>query len=781
MSAKIELFTFQREASTQIADRFLEYQGNEVSKGTRQHPGWVPFFQSLAALTGAGKTVILADAVRQMSGIAALSPIILWLSRGRVVVSQSYANLQPGGKYHHVLGNATVRLLSEYAPAEVEESETASLFFATVGTFNRKDMEQGALAIYKSDLDGTGMSTWEALGERLAFNGAKRPLFIVYDEAHNLSEQQTELLLGLQPEAILLASATMQLPPLMAAERQRLRDAGHSDDWLVTRVRSSAVVKEALVKNTLSLAGYKTPMEEAIAALLSDMQEAEHDARSEGVDVRPKAIYVCKTNVVADDAFRRDDPARPFVQRQAPPILIWRYLVDQGVDPSTIAVYANLDTHKNYPLPEEFVLFKGGDNDYVEFKQRDFTHIIFNLTLQEGWDDPEAYFAYIDKSMESNVQVTQLIGRVLRQPLATRYSSDRLNTAHFYVRVDRNEVFNDILGEVASRLGGDLPDVKVIASSPQSPRARQLRPKLKREIPRTATDPNDAVAPVNSLLNQMIDYSSGGANVSGTGSRRVVAQSIGGGPAVASDWEDYEEPSRVSARWVFHREVLRLLPRALDVASTADARFDAQVGVGSPAFAQIKDLANKVVRSYIENVTLVQRKPNPYVVGAILARDDDIERFENALHAGYDSLNGLERSFARALDKTGFVWVRNQPRSGYGIPLISIGDTENFYPDFIVWTESQVVCIDTKGPQLLREDAGRKLLSVRPRTDVASLIIRFVTAGEYNSQFEKLSPDGYTVWGLKDDGKPRVQHFDSLEQVLKAMLANALKPLAAGP
>lgn len=287
-----------------------------------------------------------------------------------------------------------------------------------------------------------------------------------------------------------------------------------------------------------------------------------------------------------------------------------------------------------------------------------------------------------------------------------------------------------------------------MTSAPQAARAKQLKPKLKREIPRTATDPKHAVQPVEKHLAQMIDYSAGGVNVAGGGSRKIITQKVGGA-AVESEWEDYEEPSRVAARWVFHREVLRLLPRALDVASTADPRLDAQVGVGSPAFAQIKDLANKVVHAFIENVSLVQRKPNPYVVGPILVRESEIERFDNALHAGYEGLNGPEKSFARELDKTGLTWARNPPRSGYGIPLISIGDTENFYPDFVVWTDAEVICIDTQGPHLLRDDAGRKLLSVKPRTDVQQLIIRFVTSGEYNGQFEKLSPDGYTLWGSR--------------------------------
>ncbi len=87
----------------------------------------------------------------------------------------------------------------------------------------------------------------------------------------------------------------------------------------------------------------------------------------------------------------------------------------------------------------------------------------------------------------------------------------------------------------------------------------------------------------------------------------------------------------------------------------------------------------------------------------------------------------------------------------------------------MLWTATDVICIDTKAPHILREDAGRKLLSVKPRADVQQLVIRFVTAGEFNGQFEKLSPDGYTLWGLKDDGNPRAQHFDTLEDLLSML------------
>lgn len=768
----IDLFQFQREASTQIADRFMEYHGNAVLKGTAKKPINVPFFQALAAITGAGKTAILADAVSQMASTLLVAPVILWLSKGKVVVQQSYANLVPSGKYNPLLGSAIVKPLSEYDPDEVEHTNVPVVLFATVGTFNQKDMEAGSLTIYRSEVDTTEQPIWDALGERLDAQGGRRPLLIVYDEGQNLSDQQTDLLLRQEPDAFLVASATMRLPDLLAAEVDRLKQAGYTQEWLVTAVRSSAVVSAGLVKSTLALGGYKSPMEETIASLLEDMHEVEAEAVDYGVDVRPKAIYVCKTNVLADDAFRRDDPKQPFGQRQAPPIMIWRYLVDQcGIDPSEVAVYANLDTHKDYPLPEEFVLFSGGDRDYDEFTQGKFRHIIFNLKLQEGWDDPNAYFAYVDKSMESSVQITQVIGRVLRQPSAEHYSPERLNTAHFYVRVDKNETFSEVLREVGHQLGKDAPEIKIVASPPGPDKPRQLPVKEHREVPRTGLDGHDAVSPVERLLAEMIDYTDSDANTTGIGSRKIVHQQVGLAPGDSDGWEDFEQSNKVAARWIFHREVRRLYAKALNVASTSDPRFDAKVGIGSPAFKQIVDLAHKVVHAYVENATLVQRKPNPYRVGSILARDADIEHFANALHEGYDGLNTLESAFARALDNTGVSWFRNPPRSGYGVPLVDIGDTENFYPDFIFWTGNVVVCVDTKGPHILHGEAGRKLLAVTPRNDTNTrLEIRLVTAGEWNGDIQKLSPDGFTIWGLKSDGKRRAQHFPSLGHTVGALI-----------
>ena len=155
-----------------------------------------------------------------------------------------------------------------------------------------------------------------------------------------------------------------------------------------------------------------------------------------------------------------------------------------------------------------------------------------------------------------------------------------------------------------------------------------------------------------------------------------------------------------------------------------------------------------------------------FKVGSTLARPTDVVHYTNAVHEGYAGLNSLERPFADALDKTGMTWARNPPRSGYGIPLISVGPTSNFYPDFLVWTPERVICIDTKGPHLVHETARRKLLRIRPAPGGPRLDVQFVSKGKYSDNLEQKSTSGYTCWALGDDGTIQAVSFGELDAVV---------------
>lgn len=765
----LELFQFQQDAASQMADRYIKYSDEPLSFGRGAKRREVPFYQALSSITGSGKTAILAQAVSEIVAMSEVPPVILWLSKGKVVVQQSYANLAEGGKYNHLLTDVTVRLLGEYNPADVADSSEALLYFATVGTFNQKDKEESKLKIYALDTDEIESTRWEALKTRETADGVRRPLVVVYDEAQNLSDQQTTLLLEQQPSVFLLASATLQFPARFETEViQQLRmQADYQDEDLITSVQSSTVVASGLVKGMISLDGLNAPMQETVSELLADMEDAEAAARAEGLSFRPKAIYVCNTNILSDDAGQTDDPKQPFEQRQAPPILIWRYLTEHcGVQADEVAVYADLKTDRDFPLPPDFVLFNGGESDYDDFVAGDYRHIIFNKTLQEGWDDPSVYFAYVDKTMESSIQITQIVGRVLRQPGATHYESDRLNTAHFYVRVDRNDTFAQVVEDVRKGLGGDAPEVRILTSPPGSELPVSLEAKEARSVPRTAIDNGPTVEPVAKVLAKIHDYSQDTVNTRGVGRRRTVQQAIGAGETKDSQWVDFEQSNRVNARWVFRREVARRYRPSLSIMETDSQKFDAKIGVGSTAYTNITDAAAEAVDEYLRHAVVKQLKPKPYEIGSTLARRGSMETFKNALHEGYDDLRPFELRFARALDETGLSWARNRSQTGYKIPLVSLGQTVWFFPDFLVWSGHRVLCVDTKGNHLVESDARRKLLSIQPHRDVSTTVeVKFVTEGTFKADGTPDGKEGFSVWALGSDRSLRTHEFEDLTTV----------------
>jgi type III restriction enzyme len=776
----MDLFKFQQDASAQIGERYGNYATNPlmVDRTTT-----LPFFQTLVSITGSGKTLILADTITQIQARMPMQPVVLWISKGRVLVAQTYTNLSDG-KYADNLKGFSVKPLLELHPSDLENAERPLLLVATVAKFAREE-DGGDRKVFKAQLDMASQSLWELLKARKNGANRRRPLIVVYDEGHNLSDLQTRRLLELSPDAIIAASATMSVPEQVEYLMARLRnERGWQPSEFTTTISSRDVVDVGLVKERISLGGYVTPMEAAVDALLQDMTSAREAAQALQEPFVPKAIYVCSTNAV-DGVPISEDIKRAFKQRQARPILIWRHLVEnRGIDPTKIAVYCQLKFSKEFPAPTTMQLFAGGDNDYAKFISGTYEHVIFNLSLQEGWDDPTCGFAYIDKEMASAGQITQVIGRVLRQPGAAHYSEPALNTAHFYIRTDEKGVFDEILRDIQRQLVAEHPAISlVIRKQNSSTSAERIAPEPNRSVSTIGINSHDAITAVQKVVSNMIDFRKDVTSTIGIGARMQVLQEIGVGSSATFEWVEVTHSNKVTARSVFRRELQVLYPGALrrgggpiNLVEIEHEKFDALIELNSPASKHVQETARKVVEAYIDNSRIFQNDFDPaYSVGPVAVDPSDNVEFNRSLHKCYSGLNDFELRFAQALDRSQRVWARNPVNTGFFLPLLALGGSATYWPDFLVWIDNTVVAIDTKGDHLLQSATAGKLFDIDTTPgNTAKVVLRLVSDGHTeigaNGGLTRISPKGLTVWRWRN-GKPNSVHCEDEREAVKVALS----------
>ncbi|MEG7979033.1 MAG: hypothetical protein NY202_03940 [Mollicutes bacterium UO1] len=117
---------------------------------------------------------------------------------------------------------------------------------------------------------------------------------------------------------MILASGTPSYSVKLSSYVKQLEELGYK---LETQVPVSEVINKQMVKNAINLGGYNSPMQEMVNEILQDLNKLEKLTKNHNLK-RPKAIYVCKTNILEIGYFERDNIEVPFEQRKAPPILI---------------------------------------------------------------------------------------------------------------------------------------------------------------------------------------------------------------------------------------------------------------------------------------------------------------------------------------------------------------------------------------------------------------------------------------------------------------------------
>ena len=243
---KVEPKNFQINASEMIAKRLADYLKDPLMITKDEI---IPFYQNLSSITCSGKTLILADCIEQIRAYLCTQPVVLWLSKGKVVVSQTFENLSTG-KYADNIPNFNVKPLLDCKERDLQDDKKGLILIATVGKINQKDKEEGDRRVFQTGFDNADHSLWDMLKKRQSYNGVKRDLIIIYDEGHNLSDQQTQILLDLSPTALIAASATTKVPKALEWYIARLKnEKGMRDKDLVVTVSNKEIVKMDLLKS----------------------------------------------------------------------------------------------------------------------------------------------------------------------------------------------------------------------------------------------------------------------------------------------------------------------------------------------------------------------------------------------------------------------------------------------------------------------------------------------------------------------------------------------------
>lgn len=127
---------------------------------------------------------------------------------------------------------------------------------------------------------------------------------------------------------------------------------------------------------------------------------------------------------------------------------------------------------KECGIPPEHIAVKSSEKDDIEgidlySKECPIRYIITKQALQEGWDCSFAYVLTILTNPSSKNGITQLVGRILRQPWARKTKIKALDESYvFCFQQNANNLLKDIkkglegegLGDLTSRIVGGEPD-----------------------------------------------------------------------------------------------------------------------------------------------------------------------------------------------------------------------------------------------------------------------------------------------------------------------------------
>ena len=349
--------------------------------------------------TGGGKTFIACASIKAISDVVSKidKTLVIWLVPSEAILTQTLENLKnPTHPYRERLNadfNSDVEifssndLLTKLNKSNLKSLNIAVLSFASI-RINNKEMRKmyqlnGSLVDFNNSLDDKeNLEDVEKLSVINVIRNFK-PIVIV-DESHNAkSNLSFEMLENLNASFIYELSATP-------------KDSSN----IIHYTNAMELKQENMVKLPVFLCNFVN-VASVIENAISLQNRLEAIAKNENVNLRPIVLFQAQSGVNED--------AHTFEKLK-------NKLVNIGIKKEQIAI-------KTAKINE----LNGIDLLHKDCKIR---YIITINALKEGWDCPYAYILASIANKSSTVDVEQLIGRVLRQPNARKYTNQELNVSY---------------------------------------------------------------------------------------------------------------------------------------------------------------------------------------------------------------------------------------------------------------------------------------------------------------------------------------------------------------
>jgi type III restriction enzyme len=460
---RYELIDYQREAAIIVLDRLR--LGRELWASSR-----MPSSFALSAITGAGKTVIAAAVIEALlygsSDLGAdLDPkaTFLWITDDPALNRQTRNKMLDASDL--LLPNILIEIDDGFLD---EELATNRCYFLNTQKLSKSSR------LVQSGTNQRQISFWEVLANTI--QRGKANVYLILDEAHRGMKRTPDRATIVQ-RLIHGESGSNPAMPIVwgiSATIERFTKAmGETRDRTayphvvvdIEKIRASGLVKDTIgLDQTEEKGTFST-------TLLRDAVKATREFES-------------RWNAYCEAAGE---------QRVLPMMVIQ---VPDKSDGSKIAEVVQIVESEWPSLGPNAIAHVFGEHEPIVLGSRiigwvypesiqtetDIRVVLAKEAISTGWDCPRAEVLYSERPAKDAIHIAQVIGRMVRQPLAHRIATDdALNSVTCYLPLFDRKALSSIKNELEGK-GADNGDNKVGPEVMREPKVFERNPKIPAEV-----------------------------------------------------------------------------------------------------------------------------------------------------------------------------------------------------------------------------------------------------------------------------------------------------------